>query len=84
MPFWAEIDDRWWNCDDCAGAYGMASYDKELGGYYACDMTCPSKIVVTFELDEPTEDIGVLDDDLPGYCREYCEGSDVYYQHEKE
>ena len=59
----------------------MATWSDDKGGYWECDMTCPSKAEVTFQLDQVTTDIEVLNDDMPGYCREYCEGDAVYYQH---
>jgi hypothetical protein len=71
MPFWYDINDRWWHCDDCMSTYGTANY-LENRGYYEVELTCPSgkEVLVT-----PTNPVFTLDElnaVLPSYCREFC------------
>ena len=71
MPFWYDINDRWWHCDDCMTTFGTASY-LDGRGYYEVDMTCPSGKEVLVTPANPVYTLKELNEILPSYCREWC------------
>ncbi|GMH87879.1 hypothetical protein TL16_g10991, partial [Triparma laevis f. inornata] len=78
MPFWRDLNDRWWWCDDCTQAHGMATFDEAQGGYYKIDLTCPSDKIVAVFPQNPKGTIEELNKILPTYCREHCKGFDAF------
>jgi len=53
MPFWVDINERWWHCDDCMQAYGTATFNEDEGGYFQVDLTCPNGDVVVVAPEQP-------------------------------
>jgi len=75
FPPWADDANKWWYCDDCERVTGSAQRNTQTGMYEAIQIACPDgeSITINLEEDAVTNSKSLLEDDLPHYCRDYCD-----------
>eukprot|EP00574_Skeletonema_japonicum_P009915 CAMPEP_0201718010 /NCGR_PEP_ID=MMETSP0593-20130828/3609_1 /ASSEMBLY_ACC=CAM_ASM_000672 /TAXON_ID=267983 /ORGANISM="Skeletonema japonicum, Strain CCMP2506" /LENGTH=560 /DNA_ID=CAMNT_0048208189 /DNA_START=251 /DNA_END=1930 /DNA_ORIENTATION=+ len=50
FPPWANEDNKWWYCDDCARVTADAKLDSK--GYYSLAMSCPDGVIKNVDLSD--------------------------------
>jgi len=72
FPPWANEDNKWWYCDDCARVTADAKLDSR--GYYSLAMSCPDGVIKDVDLsDTAVTDRQWIRKQLPDICRKNCD-----------
>ena len=72
FPPWANEDNKWWYCDDCARVTADAKLDSR--GYYSLAMSCPDGVIENIDLsDTAVTDRQWIRKQLPDICRKNCD-----------
>jgi membrane associated rhomboid family serine protease len=72
FPPWANEDNKWWYCDDCARVTADAKLDSR--GYYSLAMSCPDGVIKDIDLsDTAVTDRQWIRKQLPDICRKNCD-----------
>jgi len=72
FPPWANEDNKWWYCDDCARVTADAKLDSR--GYYSLAMSCPDGVIKNVDLsDTAVTDRQWIRKQLPDICRKNCD-----------
>lgn len=72
FPPWESQGDKWWYCDDC----GRVSAEIVESPSLHLQLDCPGGTSVAVGLESEQVDRAKLEDELPGYCREFCPNVD--------
>mmetsp|Transcript_24977 Transcript_24977/g.58950 ORF Transcript_24977/g.58950 Transcript_24977/m.58950 type:complete len:580 (-) Transcript_24977:951-2690(-) len=75
FPPWKSQADKWWYCDDC----GRVSAEIVDSPNLHLKLDCPSGTSVAVGLEIEQVDREQLEDELPGYCREFCPNVDTRF-----
>lgn len=68
FPPWKSQADKWWYCDDC----GRVSAEIIESPSLHLQLDCPGGMNVAVGLETEQIDRKKLEEELPGYCREFC------------
>mmetsp|Transcript_10271 Transcript_10271/g.11796 ORF Transcript_10271/g.11796 Transcript_10271/m.11796 type:complete len:598 (+) Transcript_10271:147-1940(+) len=68
FPPWKSQGDKWWYCDDC----GRVSAEIMESPSLHLQLECPGGTSIAVGLETDQVDRKKIEDDLPGYCRNFC------------
>lgn len=68
FPPWNSQGDKWWYCDDC----GRVSAEIVESPSLHLQLDCPGGTSVAVGLETEEVNREEIEDDLPGYCRDFC------------
>jgi len=74
MPPWKDDLEKWWYCDDCGLVTADARKDETTQLFDQLTLNCPDGTPTVVDLSaNPVGDKQYLSNNLPSYCRQYCD-----------